>query len=118
MSAVRTAATQAARRPKTARAAQNASQLADEADFYDTLPAAIAKAGGRERILACGPVFTGPFHVQVLAWHLKLHGGDIEIAPKPPGIIMAAYYSQVSRDRRFQPVTRTRWWVVRRACAP
>src|SRR3954452_24308119 len=95
----------------------DARKLQDEAYFYDTLPVAIAKAGGRERIKRCGTVFTGPFQVQVVAWNLHLHGGDVAIEANPPGIVVAAGFTPMAHDRRFKLVTQTRRWVVRRACA-
>jgi Glycosyltransferase family 87 len=95
----------------------DARKLQDEAYFYDTLPVAIDKAGGRERIKRCGTVFTGPFQVQVVAWNLHMHGGDVEIEANPPGIVVAAGFVPMARDRRFKLVTQTRRWVVRRACA-
>jgi hypothetical protein len=95
----------------------DARKLQDEAYFYDTLPVAIAKAGGRERIKRCGTVFTGPFQVQVVAWNLHMHGGDVEIEANPPGIVVAAGFTPMAHDRRFKLVTQTRRWVVRRACA-
>src|SRR3954470_5656075 len=95
----------------------DARKLQDEAYFYDTLPVAIARAGGRERIKRCGTVFTGPFQVQVVAWNLHLHGGDVAIEANPPGIVVAAGFTPMAHDRRFKLVTQTRRWVVRRACA-
>src|SRR3954454_18526053 len=95
----------------------DARKLQDEAYFYDTLPVAIAKAGGRERIKRCGTVFTGPFQVQVVAWILHMHGGDVAIEANPPGIVVAAGFTPMAHDRRFKLVTQTRRWVVRRACA-
>jgi hypothetical protein len=95
----------------------DARKLQDEAYFYDTLPVAIAQAGGRERIKRCGTVFTGPFQVQVVAWNLHMHGGDVEIEANPPGIVVAAGFTPMAHDRRFKLVTQTRRWVVRRACA-
>ena len=61
--------------------------LRSEAHFYGTLPDAIAKAGGAAQVKRCGPVFTGNFQVQVVAWELKMHSGDVGIRPKPPGIV-------------------------------
>ena len=90
--------------------------LRSEAHFYGTLPDAIAKAGGAEQVKRCGPVFTGNFQVQVVAWELKMHSGDVGIRPKPPGIIIAARYHEFSRDERFKLQTETTKWVVRRAC--
>ena len=75
------------------------------------------RAGGRERIKRCGTVFTGPFQVQVVAWNLRMHGGEVEIEAKPPGIVVAAGFSAMAHDARFKLVTQTRRWVVRRACA-
>jgi hypothetical protein len=90
--------------------------LRSEANAYGSLPAAIAKAGGADRIKRCGPVFTGNFQVQVVAWELEMHSGDVGIRPKPPGIVVAARYHEFSRDERFKLQTETTKWVVRRAC--
>jgi hypothetical protein len=95
----------------------DAAKLKDEDYFYATLPVAIQKAGGRERIKRCGTVFTGPFQVQVVAWNLHMHGGDVEIEADPPGSVVAAGFSPMAHDPRFKLVTQTRRWVVRRACA-
>jgi hypothetical protein len=90
--------------------------LRSEANLYGGLPATIAKAGGADAIKRCGHVFTGNFQVQVVAWELKMHSGDVGIEPKPPGIIVAARYHPFSRDERFKLSTETKSWVVRRAC--
>src|SRR3954452_19200753 len=95
----------------------DALRLQDEDYFYDTLPVAIAKAGGRDAIKRCGPVYTGPFQTQVLAWSLKMHSGDVSIEAKPPGIVVAAGFVPMAHDQRFKLATQTRRWVVRRACA-
>jgi hypothetical protein len=90
--------------------------LRSEANLYGALPAVIAKAGGAESIKRCGPVFTGNFQVQVVAWELKMHSGDVGIEPKPPGIVVAARYHPFSRDERFKLSAENQKWVVRRAC--
>ena len=92
-----------------------AERTRSEADFYDTLPAAIAKAGGREAIMRCN-VFTGPYQVPAVAWHLKVHTGEVGIDPKPPGVLIAPRDSPLARDARFPLQTTTRQWVVRRDC--
>jgi hypothetical protein len=92
-----------------------AQKTRSEADFYDTLPVAIAKAGGRDAVKRC-KVYTGPFQVQAVAWYLKAHGGQIGIDPEPPGIVIAPRFSPQSRDKRFALAVVTRKWVVRRAC--
>ena len=49
-------------------------RLASEADLYGAnLEAVIAKAGGEEALKACGPVYTGAFQTQAVAWYLHLH---------------------------------------------
>jgi hypothetical protein len=92
-----------------------AQKTRSEADFYDSLATAIAKAGGRDAVKRC-QVYTGPFQVQAVAWYLKAHGGQIGIDPEPPGTVIAARFSALSRDERFPVAVVTRKWVVRRAC--
>jgi hypothetical protein len=87
-----------------------------EADFYDTLPAAIAKAGGREALTRCH-VFTGPYQVPSVAWHLKLHTGQVGLEPTRPGILIAPHDSRLADDESYPLVTTTRRWVVRSDCA-
>jgi hypothetical protein len=90
--------------------------LRAEANLYGKLPAVIEKAGGAESIKRCGHVYTGNFQVQVVAWELKMHSGDVGIRPETPGIIVAARYHEFSRDERFKLFTENTRWVVRRAC--
>ena len=92
-----------------------ASKTRTEAAFYDSLPEAIAKAGGRDAIKRC-KVYTGPYQVQAVAWYVESHSGEIGIHPKPPGILIAPRDSRLARDERFPLLTTTRRWVVRRAC--
>ena len=42
---------------------------------------------GRRRagVKACGPVYTGAFQTQAVAWYLHLHETDVSIFPVPPG---------------------------------
>lgn len=91
--------------------------MRSEAHFYSTLPVAIRKVGGEKQVKACGPVYTGPFQVQALAWYLHMHSEDIGISPKPPGITFAPRDSGLSRDPRFPRVAETSKWVVGRNCA-
>jgi hypothetical protein len=89
-----------------------------EAHFYSTLQVAIRKVGGVEKVQACGPVYTGNFQVQAVAWYLHVHGEQVLIDPKPPGIAFAPRGSGLSRDPRFPHVAETKKWIVGRACAP
>jgi hypothetical protein len=95
----------------------NARAIRSEADFYGSLPAAIAKAGGPAAVKRC-KVYTGNYQVQAVAWYLNMPSGQVGIDPRPPGIVFAPRYSAISRDTRFPLLTETRKWVVRRSCNP
>ena len=88
-----------------------------EADFYGpNLRAVIEKAGGEERITACGGVFAGRFQVQAVAWYLHMHGRDVNIFPFGPGTTLAQGGSLLAADPRYPEVTRTRRWTVGSSC--
>ena len=96
------------------------SGVRDEANSYGALPQAIARAGGRDAVLACGGIYTGPFQVQALAWYMHVHGTQVIIPPeiRPPGTVIAARGTPLARDRRFAPVGHVNAWSVRRTCHP
>jgi hypothetical protein len=92
-------------------------RLAWEADLYGAnLKAMIAKAGGEEAIKACGPVYTGAFQTQAVAWYLHLHETDVGIFPFPPGTMIAPHFTANARDPRFPMVTKTSRWMVGSTC--
>ena len=92
-------------------------RLAWEADLYGAnLQAMIAKAGGERALKACGPVYTGAFQTQAVAWYLHLHGTDVSIFPAPPGTMIAPHYTANARDPRFPMVTKTSRWMVGSSC--
>ena len=51
-----------------------------------------------------------------VAWHLKLHTGQVGLDPEPPGVLIAPRDSPLARDERFPLLTTTRRWVVRSDC--
>ena len=88
-----------------------------EADLYGAnLKAMIAKAGGEAAIKACGPVYTGPFQTQAVAWYLHLHENEVSIFPVPPGTVIAPHYTSHAKDPRFPMVTKTSRWMVGSSC--
>jgi hypothetical protein len=87
-----------------------------EAAVYDDLDVAIARAGGPAAVHRCGRVITGPYEVQVLAWKLHRHGADIDIEVRPPGTVFAVRGSPLAGVGRFEAITATERWVVRRSC--
>jgi hypothetical protein len=93
-------------------------RVKSEADLYGAnLKAMIAKAGGEAAVKACGPVYTGPFQTQAVAWYLHLHETDLSIFPMPPGTVIAPHYLAMARDPRFPQVTMTSRWTVGSSCA-
>jgi hypothetical protein len=103
-----------------------AERLGDGDDFVRTqaelpgdLEQAIDEAGGRERVLACGRVFTGIFEFPVLAWTLDLPMRAISSAPEPPGTIFRSLpaSSETRVDPRFERVARTNRWEIFASCS-
>ncbi len=73
-----------------------ARQLRDEAGevryqaaLYDDLPVAIREAGGPNRLLSCGPLYTNAMQVPALAWHLGVHSSRVGFDPHPPGTVFS-----------------------------
>jgi hypothetical protein len=92
-------------------------RVAAEADLYgDNLQALIAKAGGEERLKACGEIVTGPFETQAVAWYLHLHETEVLIFGMPPGTVLARQGSALSNDPRYPRVTETTKWTVGSSC--
>jgi hypothetical protein len=88
-----------------------------EASFYGpNLRSVIAKAGGEERLKACGNVFSGPFQVQSVAWNLHLHGSEVGIFPFGPGTALSQGGSHLSADPRYPEITKTKRWIVGSSC--
>jgi hypothetical protein len=52
----------------------------------DGLAAAVGRAGGAERLLACGEPSTGPFQVPVVAWELDVHAARVHLDPTVPAV--------------------------------
>jgi hypothetical protein len=94
-------------------------QVRDEARLYAALPDVIAAAGGREAVTACGPVYTGAFQTQALAWWLHVRQRDVSIHPAPPGVIVAPVVPALEGQDEFPDVLATQQgWTVRASCSP
>jgi hypothetical protein len=62
--------------------------LRHEAQLWHDLKGLIEDAGGRERIVSCGAVFSGPFQTQMVAYELHLHGIQVGWITTPaPGAV-------------------------------
>jgi len=95
-------------------------KLGYEASLWEDLPEAIERAGGRDRLLRCGSLYTGPFQTQMLAYELGVHGLDVadaNLGTRPPGVafrtntIPKADLTPVD-DPRFREVAGNRRWQV------
>ena len=58
-----------------------------EAYLWHDLKALIDANGGKERLLRCGGIFSGPFQTQMVAYELGVHGINVgwKVTP-PPGV--------------------------------
>ncbi len=58
--------------------------LDHEAFLWHDLKSMIDANGGKERLLACGGVFSGPFQTQMVAYELGVHGINVGWKETPP----------------------------------
>jgi hypothetical protein len=58
--------------------------LEHEAYLWHDLKALIDANGGRERLRACGGIFSGPFQTQMVAFELGVHGINVGWKETPP----------------------------------
>jgi hypothetical protein len=92
------------------------SGLRSEAAASEDVQRAIAATGGAETAADCGAVITGPYEVQLLAWHLGRHGADVAIDAVKPGTVFAPRGRPPADAEGFALVATTDHWVVRRSC--
>jgi hypothetical protein len=101
----------------------DAREVRAEARLNADLPAALARAGGRERVLACGQAHATALQVPVLAWHLGVPTGQVGIDPKPPAILFRGPPRLQPPDapaptvRGLGPVARVGEWTVSARCS-
>jgi hypothetical protein len=87
-----------------------------ESELYDRLPPIVAKAGGADALLECGPVYAPPFEVQAVAWAMHVHSSQVGIFASPPGTVLAGHFSALGHDPRFPEINKNRRWFVGRNC--
>ena len=76
--------------PSRARLEPTLHSVAYQARLTDELGPAVSRAGGKERLLACGTPYTGPFQVPSVAWQLDVHTHDVRLAPAAPAVVFRA----------------------------
>jgi hypothetical protein len=71
-----------------------------QARLNDRVTGLVARAGGAARLRACGDVYTGPFQVPVVAWHLDVHTTLVESTPpRRPAVVFRAKSTPPERLR-------------------
>ncbi len=98
-----------------------AEKLKYEASLWGNLPEAIEKAGGRDALVRCGRVYSGPFQTQMIAYELGIHGIQVEslVPTDPPGLAFQTHtvrdgplVTDVTDDRFRTVATNSRWRVL------
>lgn len=100
-------------------------RLVREAQFYEDIPPAMARAGGRSRLLDCGQPFTGPYQVPSIAWYMHVHTSTVTHVSPARGVAFRPRPGSGEKPRfaipampPFELVTRSSKWDVLAACDP
>lgn len=110
--------------PALAEVAGDALEVRNEALFDADLPEAIARAGGRERVLACGRPYATALQVPVVAWHLRVATGRVGVEPRTPGVLFRGPPGLQPPDAPapppsaggLRPIARVGAWTVSARC--
>jgi hypothetical protein len=95
-------------------------ELRYEASIFHTLDDVVETAGGRDRLLACGAVYSGPFQTQMVAYELGVHGLDVRAleGTPAPGVAFRTHTIPTGplvikvTDSRFRQVASDGRWLV------
>lgn len=77
---------------------------------------AIAAAGGEDALKRCGPIATGRYDTQAVAWDLHLHQYEVDLDQMVPATTIVGLNSELARDGRFPVLARTGRWLVGSSC--
>jgi hypothetical protein len=92
-----------------------------EASLWDTFPDIVEEGGGRDRLLACGNVYSGPFQTQMVAYELGIHGIEVGalFGTPAPGVVFrtqtrptSPIVPKLTDDRMRLVATSGRWRLV------
>ena len=90
-----------------------------EASIWSGLREVVDEAGGRERLRACGGVYSGPFQTQMVAYTLGIHGVEVGWMETPaPGVAFRTRTVPTGpkvvqmTDDRFRQIATTKRWTV------
>jgi hypothetical protein len=73
--------------PAAPRVPDDVRAVTAQARVNDALAGVVARAGGPERLRACGNIFTGPFQVPVVAWNMRVHTRQVSLEPRRPAVL-------------------------------
>jgi hypothetical protein len=90
-------------------------RAAAEGRLAAELPDVLERAGGRDAVASCRPLFTDPFLTQLVAYRLHVRGIEVGIHPDPPGTTIAPRGVEAD-DARFPVRATTGRWTVRATC--
>jgi hypothetical protein len=94
-----------------------------EGQLRDDLQTVIDRAGGRDKLLACGRPFAGAYNIAMMSWMLDVPGKSLEFRPALPGVLLRArsrpgvYPTPPVNDAWGRPIARAGEWSVYTACA-
>jgi hypothetical protein len=78
-----------------------------QARLTDGLPGVIARAGGKDRLLACGTPYSGAFQVPAIAWQLGVHTTIVRSASAPgdppPAVPAVVFRSRTTSNSHSVP---------------
>jgi len=94
--------------------------LSYETSLWPNFERVVAAAGGKERLIACGGLYSGPYQTQMVAYELGVHGAQVRSleGTPPPG---AAFRTRTIptgplviklTDRRYEQIAREGRWRV------
>jgi hypothetical protein len=85
--------------------------------FYAALPGFIERAGGRAAVLRCGPVYTGPYSTQAVAYRLHVRQREVGLHPLTPGAVLDGARSRLGTGNRdFTLKEHSTEWILRTTC--
>jgi hypothetical protein len=87
-----------------------------ESEVQAALPGAVAAAGGRDAVRACGPIVAAWYDVQAVAWALHVHEGKVTLRATRPGTVFTRRALRLPADPRGAKRTVTDRWIIASTC--
>ena len=93
-----------------------------QAQLRDDLQLAVDRYGGRERVLACGDIYSGAYNVAMVSWMLDVPGEAVQYEPTIPGVVFrgrsrSGVNPTPPVNKAWRPVARAGEFTVLEACS-